>query len=104
MDYEENEVYQDVVVKLSLWEYTGRLATYFVIHDGIDKHCHTVLGQDLEKNRNGQDLEKNRVHRAFANILCCSQFGNIDCANQCIMQISLVHLHLQMMYEASNFK
>ena len=22
---------------------------YFVIHDGIDKHSHTVLGQDLEK-------------------------------------------------------
>ena len=45
------------------------MTTYFVIHDGIDKHSHTVFGKDLEKNK---------VHRAFANILCCCQFQNID--------------------------
>ena len=42
------------------------MTTYFVIHDGIDKHSHTVLGENLEKKK---------VHRAFANIPC---FKNID--------------------------
>ena len=59
------------------------MTTYFVIHDGIDKHSHTVLGKNLEKNK---------VHRAFANILGCSQFQNIDSSADDIYHAYCVNL------------